>query len=257
MSDRIVLTRADDVATIELRRPEAHNAIDGAMRRELTTVLRALDVDPCARAVVLVGAGERAFTAGQDLAELAEFDADDGERWMGELGALYQAIRDLGKPCVVAVNLVAAGAGLQIALHADVRIGHPGIRMSQPEINAALPSVLGSWILRNALGLARAQVLGLSGRPVDGDTCLRYGLVDMLVPAELVLEDAQRTARRLAGKPPLAVRLTKRRLRDVTQASWEAAIAAGRALARQAFSTGEPQRVAAAFLARRRDRAGV
>jgi enoyl-CoA hydratase/carnithine racemase len=142
-------------------------------------------------------------------------------------------------------------------LHADVRIGHPGIRMSQPEINAALPSVLGSWILRNALGLARAQSLGLSGRSVDGDTCLHYGLVDILVPLGLVLEDAQRTARRLADKPPFAVRLTKRRLRDSTQASWDAAVAAGRALAREAFATGEPQRAAADFLARRRARAGV
>src|SRR5690606_35400522 len=122
---------------------------------------RELNATAAVRAIVLTGAGARAFTAGQDLGDLAAYDADQGERWVRELGALYQAIRDLDKPIVVALNGLATGAGLQMALHADLRVGHRGIRMAQPEVNAGLPSVLGSWILRECVGLARAQELAL------------------------------------------------------------------------------------------------
>src|SRR3546814_16562988 len=79
-------------------------------------------------------------------------------------GRLYQSIRDLDKPVVVAMNGLATGAGLQMALHSDVRLAHPGVRMAQPEINAGLPSVLGSWLMLISIGLSRTQELALPGK---------------------------------------------------------------------------------------------
>lgn len=252
MRQTILVDRDDSLATLVLNRPEVLNAVNATMRGEIIAALRELNADASMRAVILTGSGRRAFTAGQDLGDLATYDAEQGAQWVHELGALYQAIRDLDKPIVVAINGLATGAGLQMALHADLRIGHPGVRMAQPEVNAGLPSVLGSWILRECVGLARAQEMALSARLVDAEHCLRFGLLDFLVPEDLVLTDAKRMASALAAKPPAAVRLTKQRTRELTQGSWDAAVAAGAELARQGFAAGEPQRVARAFLARRR-----
>src|SRR3546814_725628 len=152
------------------------------------------------------------------------------------------------------MNGLATGAGLQMALHSDVRLAHPGVRMAQPEINAGLPSVLGSWIMLISIGLSRTQELALSGKLIDAETCLKFGLVDFLVPEDLLLTDAKRIAASLGEKPPNAVRLTKQRTREVTRADWDATVEAGARMAREAFATGEPQRTAKAFLERRRER---
>ena len=254
MRQTILLDRDEGVGTVVLNRPEVLNAVNATMRGEVIAALAELNRDDAVRAVILTGAGTRAFTAGQDLGDLAHYDADQGAQWIRELGGLYQAIREMDKPVVVALNGLATGAGLQMALHADLRVGHAGVRMAQPEIDAGLPSVLGSWILRECIGLVRAQEMSLSARLVPADQCLRFGLLDFLVPADLLLADAKRMALALAAKPPVAVRLTKQRMRELTQVSWDAAVAAGAELVQQAFASGEPQRVAQDFLTRRRER---
>jgi enoyl-CoA hydratase/carnithine racemase len=250
----ILVDRDGAIATVLLNRPDVLNAVDRTMRHELIAALGELNADASVRAIVLTGSGNRAFTAGQDLGELAPLDAAGGAAWVRDLGRLYQAIRDLDKPIVVAMNGLATGAGLQMALHSDVRVAHPGVRMAQPEINAGLPSVLGSWIMLMSIGLSRTQELALSGKLVDAETCLKFGLIDFLVPEDLLLTDAKRIAQSLAEKPPNAVRLTKQRAREVTQAAWDATVEAGARMAAEAFGTGEPQATAKAFLERRRDR---
>lgn len=254
MRETILVDRDGAVATVLLNRPDVLNAVDRTMRHEIIAALGELNADDTVRAIVLSGTGDRAFTAGQDLGELAPLDADGGAAWVRDLGRLYQAIRDLDKPIVVAMNGLATGAGLQMALHSDVRVAHPGVRMAQPEINAGLPSVLGSWIMLMSIGLSRTQELALSAKLVDAETCLKFGLIDFLVPQDLVLTDAKRIAANLGEKPPNAVRLTKQRAREVTQAAWDATVAAGARMAAEAFGTGEPQATARAFLERRRER---
>ena len=241
----------EGLATVTLDRPEVLNAVDAAMREGLTETFGRLNADADVRCVVLTGAGDRAFTAGQDLNELATFDADAGEAWVRGLGRLYQSIRNLDKPSVVAVNGIASGAGLQMALHADVRVAHPGVRFTQPEINAGLPSVLGPWVMREVMGLVRTRELALSGRLLDAATAREAGMIDHMVEAEELMPRARAVAADLARQPPTAVRLTKQRMRTVTQASWDATIEEGARLARAAFAAGEPQRVARAFLEER------
>lgn len=254
LRETILIDRDGAVATVVLNRPDVLNAVNRKMRHEIIAAMEELNADASVRAIVLTGSGNRAFTAGQDLAELAPLDAEGGAAWVTDLGRLYQSIRNLDKPIVVAMNGLATGAGLQMALHSDVRVAHPGVRMAQPEINAGLPSVLGSWIMLISIGLSRTQELALSGKLVDAETCLRFGLVDFLVPENLLLTDAKRIAESLAEKPPHAVRLTKQRAREVTQAGWDETVAAGARMARDAFATGEPQATAKAFLDRRKER---
>lgn len=239
------------VAEVTLDRPGKLNAWTGAMRAELVAALGALGADPCCRALVLTGAG-RAFCAGQDLAETAAIDQDDhaaAEAWIDDFGRLFRAVRGLDKPVVAAVNGVAAGSGFQFALLADLRIGHAGVRMGQPEVLSGIPSITGIWAMWGILGRAKTTEFALSGRLVDGPEAERLGLLSRLVGADEVKAEARAEAQRLAELPPGAVALTKARIRELDDAGLDEAVAAAKTVHTAAYATGEPQREMARFLA--------
>ncbi len=173
---------------------------------------------------------------------------------MEEWRNIYGAVREMDKPVVAALNGVAAGSGFQFALQTDIRVGHPGVRMGQPEINSGIPSTLGPWLMWDMLGRSRTTELTLTGRLMDGVECRDLGIIHHLVPPERVMERAMTVARELGAKPPLAMRLTKRRLREITQAGFEDAERAGALVQREAFASGEPQAMMARFFAEREAR---
>ncbi len=250
--DYIMTDITDGVLVLTLDRPEARNAVHAAMRAEVREALAVVNDDGAIRAAVITGAGDKAFCAGNDLAETAAFDPDQAETWVADLRSFLSAIRDLDKPCVGAINGVAAGAGLQIALLCDLRIGHPGSRIGQPEINVGLASVIGVQLLGLALGHARTQDFALTGRLADADECLAIGLLTRIVPEGKVLEEAIAAANHLADRPTNAFLLTKRRLRQMSRAPFEDAFAAAVGLQRAAYRSGEPQEAMAKFFARKK-----
>ena len=111
------------------------------------------------------------------------------------------------KPLVIALNGLAAGSAFQVALLGDMRVGHPGVTMGQPEINSGIASVTGPWIMREMLGLARTVDLTLTGRMMAADECHAIGLINRLVPENEVRPAAMALAAELAEKPPVAMRL--------------------------------------------------
>jgi len=239
------------VGEITLDRPHKLNAWTAAMRGELVAALDEFAADANCRAVVLTGAG-RAFCAGQDLGETAAIDPGDhaaAEAWIDDFGRLYRAVRGLDKPTIAAVNGVAAGSGFQFALLADLRIGHPGVRMGQPEVLSGIPSITGIWAMWEILGRARTTEFALTGRLVDGAEAYRLGLLTRLVDEqEDVLAEARAEAERLAQLPPGAVALTKSRIRELDEAALDEAIAAAKKVHTAAYASGEPQREMARFL---------
>jgi enoyl-CoA hydratase/carnithine racemase len=239
------------VAVITLNRPDILNAWHGPMRAVLMEKLSAAENDPAVGAIVMTGAGDRAFGAGQDLNETKSFDPDKAEAWMGEWDRLYDRLRSLSKPLVMALNGLAAGSAFQVALLGDIRIGHPGVTMGQPEINSGIASVTGPWIMREIIGLARTIDLTLTGRMLDADECHAIGLLNRIVPEEQVMPAALALAAELADKPPVAMRLNKARFREVTEAGFRECIAAGIRTQREAYATGEPARMMEEFLAKR------
>lgn len=239
----------DGVLIVTLNRPERMNAWHAPMRDELIAVFQAANQDDAVRAVVLTGAGDRAFSAGQDLAETQQFDAARAMAWISEWRALYGAIRELDTPVVAALNGVAAGSAFQVALLADIRVGHAGSTMGQPEIDSGIPSTLGPWLMWDAIGRSRTVELTLTGRMMDGEECYRLGLIHYLVPPDEVLVRALEVARALAAKPPVAMRLNKRHFRALTEDGFRQAEEAGARIQREAFATGEPQAAMAAFFA--------
>ncbi|MGM0561116.1 MAG: enoyl-CoA hydratase/isomerase family protein [Pseudomonadota bacterium] len=242
------------VGIITLNRPDVLNAWHSPMRRELAAALEAMNADEEVRAVIMTGAGERAFSAGQDLNETKSFDTERAREWVEEWRALYSAIRGMTKPLIAALNGVAAGSAFQVALQCDIRVGHAGSKMGQPEINSGIASTLGPWLMKEMLGLSRTIELTLTGRMMDGEECHHIGLIHHLVAADQVHAKAMEVAGELAEKPPVAMALNKRRFAEMTQPGFEDALAAGSRNQKEAYASGEPQRMMEAFFAEREKR---
>jgi enoyl-CoA hydratase/carnithine racemase len=254
MTDAVILTDiADGIGTLTLNKPWKLNAWDTPMRAEVSAVLAAWHGDPQVRAVILTGAGERAFCAGQDLEETEKFQSGhEGANWFQSWRDFYNSIRNLDKPCLAALNGVAAGSAFQAVMLTDVRVGHAGVRMGQPEINAAIPSITGPMLMLPRIGLARTIELTLTGRMMEAAEAHAIGLINYLVerPAE-VMPKAREIARLMADKPPIAMRLNKRRFRQVTQDAFDEAFRNGGAIQAEAYASGEPQETMRKFFAER------
>ena len=119
MGNSVKLERQDSIAIVTLNRPEVLNAINVEMRETLITLLAELNKDDAVRAIVITGAGERAFCSGQDLDETSKYGVGDVDAWLTRQHAMYAAVRDLDKPCIIAFNGTAAGAGFQVVENAD------------------------------------------------------------------------------------------------------------------------------------------
>lgn len=251
MPTAILLDKKDGVAIITLNRPEKMNAWTTPMRNEIIEALKEYDADKSIGAIIMTGAGDRAFSAGQDLSEAHGFDGDRAVAWIKEWQLYYDTLRGLSKPLIMALNGTAAGSAFQVALLGDIRVGHPGVRMGQPEINSGIASTTGPWIMNAMLGMSRTIELTLTGRLMNADECERIGLIHHLVPQDQVMTKSLEIARALAAKPPIAMRLDKQRFREMTQPSFEDAIAAGARIQRESYESGEPARMMEEFFKKR------
>jgi enoyl-CoA hydratase/carnithine racemase len=238
----------DGVALVTLSRPAKLNAVNQALRASLIDTLAHLNSDAAVRAIVLTGAGERAFCAGQDLEEAAGVDIARIPAWLDNQRAMYQAVRDLDKPCIAALNGVAAGAGFQIALCADWRIAAMNARIGQPEVKAGLASIVGSYLMTLHVGMTHNVQMSLSGDLIDARRAYEIGLVTELAEQSSVLGVSLERATKLARLPPHAIRLSKQRLRAMTQPGFDAACAAGIEAQTECYAHGEPQVAMRAFL---------
>jgi enoyl-CoA hydratase len=256
MADAILTDILDGVATLTLNRPSKLNAWDTPMRAEIGSVLKAWNDDRAVRAIILTGAGDRAFSAGQDLDETEKFSSgQEGANWFLSWRDFYASIRDLDKPCVAALNGLAAGSAFQAVMLTDVRVAHHRVRMGQPEINAGIPSVTGPMLMLPRIGLARTIELTLTGRLMDAEETKSIGLIQYLMDRpEEVLPKAREVATLLAAKPPIAMRLNKRRFRQMTQPAFEEAFENGALIQAEAYASGEPQAAMRSFFDQRASR---
>jgi enoyl-CoA hydratase/carnithine racemase len=238
------------VLTVTLDRPERLNALNAELRTSLCDLLIGASEDRRVLAIVITGAGQRAFCAGQDLTESAALAASAGPEWMAGWRRYFDAVSSCQKPIVAAINGVAAGAGLQTALMADLRVAVPTARLLMAEVDVGLPAIVGAYLLSVHLGMSRAVDLVLSGRTVLAEQANRWGLVHGLAePGELAVR-AEAMARNLAGKPPNAMRLTLGNLRSALRLGLAEAEGAAERYQSEAIATGSPQVAMERFLAR-------
>lgn len=209
---------AEGVCTITLNRADSLNSINEAMTSELAKVIRQLQRDDSVRCVILTGAG-RAFCSGQDLGDLKKKYADPSfvPHLLEDLKRRYNPVvlglRDLEKPVIAAVNGVAAGAGLSLALACDLRVASEKASFIEVFVNVGLvPDSGSSFFLPRLVGLGKALELCFTGDKVSAEEALRLGMVNKVVPPEDLMKTAGELAARLAKMPTRAIGLMKRLL---------------------------------------------
>jgi len=209
MSDPLRVDRRSDRVVATLDRPEKRNAIDQETIDALHALCAELETDP--RTLILTGAGGT-FAAGADISQLRDRGADDARRAIN--AAAFIRVSELPMPVIAALDGYVLGGGAELAYAADLRIGTPSLRMGNPETGLGIMAAAGAtWRLPEIVGAARAADLLLTGRILDADDALAWGLVSAIHPSEKLLDAAHTIADRIALNDPLATRHTKRALR--------------------------------------------
>jgi enoyl-CoA hydratase len=207
----IAVDRDGAVATVTVDRQEALNALDPETLTELRDRLVEVAGDADVHAVVLTGAGERAFVAGADIKAMAQMDLERARAWgaLGHETALL--LETMPKPVIAAVNGFALGGGCELALACDVRYASTAAKLGQPEVAIGIiPGWGGTQRLPAVIGIGAAKELIMSGRLVDADEALRLGLVNAVFPPGELMAKALELAQSLAAKSPLVLAAAKR-----------------------------------------------
>jgi enoyl-CoA hydratase len=221
------------VATLTIARDKALNALNRQTLNELNWALRELDGDARLRALIVTGAGDKAFVAGADIAEMKDLPPLEA-RAFAELGhSVGETLARLGKPVIAAVNGFALGGGCELALACDFIVAADKARFGQPEVNlGVIPGFGGTQRLARRVGVARAMELVLTGEMIGADEALRIGLVNKVVPATELLTETKKIAEKISQKGPIAVKLA----RQAVRASEELPLTEGNRLERELFS---------------------
>jgi enoyl-CoA hydratase len=198
------------VVTVVIDRPQALNALDALTLQQLESAIDQLGADRSVRAVVVTGAGEKAFVAGADIAAMEAMSAVEA-RGFAQLGQkTFRALELLPQPVIAAVNGFALGGGLELALACDIIIASDKARFGQPEINLGIvPGFGGTQRLPRRVGPARAREMIFTGAMIDAEEAFRIGLVNRVTAPDDLLPRARELAAALADKAPLALQLAK------------------------------------------------
>jgi len=192
---------------VTLNRPKQLNALASFLVKELSTAMEALDQDPEIRVIILTG-GEKVFAAGADIKEMA--DAGPFDDLLQERLAFRDRINKISKPIVAAVSGYALGGGCELAMTCDIIIASETARFGQPEINlGTIPGSGGTQRLTRTVGKYRAMEMVLTGEFLNAAQALECGLVNKVVPVELLIEETKKIAKKIAAKSPLAVKMAK------------------------------------------------
>jgi enoyl-CoA hydratase len=206
-SDNLLLDRDGPVGTLTVNRPQVRNALDTATIDELRRAVLELKHDDRIRAVVLTGAGDRAFVAGADIRQLTDLDAGAAKAYALAGQHVFDLVEHMGKPVIAAVNGKALGGGCELAMACALRIAAEHAAFGQPEVRLGLiPGFAGTQRLPRLIGKGRALELLLTGREVDAQEALRIGLVNRVVTSAELLPAARGWARELAQLPAFALR---------------------------------------------------
>ena len=216
MSDPSLITRTDGgVLTLTINRPNKLNALDAEVIGALEAAFDAAAEDPGVRAVVLPGAGDKAFVAGADIGELRALEPGEARSFVERGQALMNRIERLGKPVIAAVNGFALGGGCELALACTIRVAADTARFGLPEVKLGLiPGYGGTQRLTRLVGRGRSLHLMLTGDPINASEANDAGLVTAVVPMDTLLEEAQRLAASLASGAPLAQRAIMNAVHD-------------------------------------------
>ena len=247
----IIVTREAPIATVQLNRPEALNALSEELMDELVTSLEALDSEPEIRCIILTG-NEKAFAAGADIKK-SFVEATAASMLEQDLTTKWERVRRIRKPIIAAVSGYCLGGGCELAMTCDIIVASETAQFGQPEVNLGIiPGAGGTQRLARAVGKYRAMEIILTGRRVNAAEAKAIGLAAQVYPAASYLDDAKMLARTIAEKPPIAVRLAT----EAIDLAFNSTLDAGLEFERKAFyllfSTEDKKEGVDAFMNKRK-----
>jgi enoyl-CoA hydratase len=244
----ILVERDEPIAVVTLNRADKLNALNWALVAELADRLEELDGDPAIRCIVLTGAGDRAFAAGADIAEMSDKTAI--EMASGGFDS-WDRIRRLKTPLVAAVGGFALGGGHELALHCDMIVASEKAQFGQPEILiGVMPGAGGTQRLARTIGKYRTMELCLTGKRITAQEAHDWGLVNRLVPDGQHLEEAKKLAREVAAQAPVAARMIKEAVLCAFEAPLEQGLLNEKRLFALLFASEDQKEGMRAFLAK-------
>ncbi len=248
----ILFERRGRTALVTINRPEKLNALNAQCKAELRDLFTRLKTDPETDAVVLTGAGEKAFVAGTDIAELASLDALTGKEFASGGQAVFDLVQHLGKPVIAAVNGYALGGGCELALACHLRLASDRAKFGQPEVNLGIiPGYGGTQRLARLVGAGRAAEMILTGNTIDAQEAWRIGLVNRVVPLAELVASALELAGVITAKGQIAVRMALKAVNVSMEAPLSEGLTIEASLFGECCSTADFREGTAAFLEKR------
>jgi enoyl-CoA hydratase len=241
------------VATVTINRPQVLNALNAATLAELGLAMGELQADASVRVVILTGAGEKAFAAGADIHELSTLTPETGKAH-AEMGQrVFALVEGLGKPVIAAVNGFALGGGCELAMACTVRLAADTAKFGQPEVKLGLtPGFAGTQRLPRLVGKGRALELVLGGGMIDAAEAFRIGLVNRVVPAASLPDEARALAQAWAANAPLAMRYSMEAITHGLETSFAEGCFVEASLFGLAFATDDMREGTRAFIEKRK-----
>lgn len=248
----ILLEKKDaDVAVLTMNRPGAMNAMNSAVLEDLTHAVAEVANDPSVKVLIITGAGDKAFVAGADIAEMKDMVPPEALEFARRGHAVMDAIEKMEKPVIAAVNGFALGGGDELALACDIRIASKKARFGQPEIKLGITLGWGGTRrLARLVGPSKAKELIFTGAIIDAEDALKIGLVNKVVEPEKLMEEALALAKDISGKSPLTLKFAKHLVND-----WENTTLEKETFS-HCFSTHDQKEGMAAFIEKRQARFG-
>lgn len=248
--DTLIVEIEDYVALIRLNRPDALNALNSRMMRELAAAVTAADANEKVRCIILTGS-EKAFAAGADVREMA--DKTFTEVFFDNLFvAEAEAIAKARKPIIAAVSGYCLGGGCELAMLCDFIIASDTAKFGQPEINLGVVAGMGgTQRLTRAVGKAKSMDMHLTGRFMDAAEAERSGLVSRVVPVKLLMEEAMKAAAKIVEKSAIATRVVKETVNRAQETSLQEGLLFERRMFHALFATEDQKEGMAAFLEKR------
>jgi len=248
----LLLEISEHIATVTINRPEAMNSLSVPTLEELEQVLEALEKDPEVKVILITGAGEKAFVAGGDIKALSTMGATAARAFALLAHRILHRIEQGPKPVIAVINGYALGGGCELAMACDIRLANERAKFSQPEVNIGIiPGWGGTQRLPRLVGKGRALEMLYTGEMIDAQEAWRIGLVNKVVPAEKLMDEARALAAKICAKGQVSIRLAREAVQQGMEIDLQRANLLEADLFALCFDTADQKEGTLAFLEKR------
>ena len=249
----VLLEKKGNIAVATINRPKALNALNSDVLNDLSELVDLVNADPEIRALVLTGAGEKAFVAGADIGEMSTLTVAEGEAFGKRGNDAFRKIETLPIPTIAAINGFALGGGCELSMSCDIRLCADTAVFGQPEAGLGItPGFGGTQRLARLVGAGMAKQMIYTAKNIKADEAYRIGLVNAVYPLEELMPAAEKMAATIAKNAPIAVRACKKAINDGLQVDIDQAVVVEEKLFGSCFETADQKEGMAAFLEKRK-----